>query len=110
MILHLGELLHVTYNNVDSIPGSALDFRCGIHDLLYQEASIKALSVSVIEVDGRGSKVVVKMHVGLENIIRLLLHCEKLLRREKSCLRSGWEILITPGRTVGVSITVVLML
>jgi len=110
LILHLRELLHVTDHNVDSIPGPALNLSCGVHDLLDQEASIEALSVSIIEVDWSSGEIVVKLNVSLEDIVCFLLHCEKLLRGEESRLGSGWEVLVTPGRAVGISITVVLVL
>ena len=59
LVADLGGLLHVTGDDMDGVPSAALDLVGRVHDLLHEEASVEALRVCVVEVDGRYREVVV---------------------------------------------------
>ena len=108
-VADLRGFLHVAGNDVDGVPGAALDISSGVHLLLDEEAGIESLLVRVVEINGGDGEVVVKLDVRSEHVVCLLLEAQELLRREESRVGASWEVGVAEWRSVRVTITVVLV-
>ena len=97
LVADLGHLLHIADDNMDGVPRSRLDIIARVHLFLDKIASIEALLLCVVEVDGRDGVVVVQLHVLLEHIVGFLLEAEELLRRVESGVWAGWVVSVRPG-------------
>ena len=51
LVADLRSFLHVADSDVDGIPSSALDLVSRVHDLLDEEAGVKALLFCIVEVN-----------------------------------------------------------
>ena len=109
-VAHFWSFLHVACNHVDGIPVALLNVCLTSQGLLDEEACVESLSICIIEVDTRKRIVVVEVHVRLKHFIGSLLKSKQSVWRVEGAFRWGWEVFVRPGWSIGISVSVVLVL